>query len=257
MRPVITRLRTRAYQFSLRTGKAPEEVLGDFAQRPMPGIAVAERGPNYLVLRPQQRRRYGGDVAVMLGLAIVLAVLILTAVTPVFIVLLPLALLPGVPLLIDNRPDLAISAVADELGGTRVTVHGQASSELAAALDAYLGSLPRLSLENIGSGPQGSSGPLLPPLLEQADHRDNDAFELELARVDRFHGAVLGLETDASQLAEEALDGHLTLARRLVLDPGDDDRAVGGRRLLWAHHHDVTVADSGVDHALAVHRQRV
>jgi len=33
MRPVITRLRTRAYQFSLRTGKAPEEVLGDFAQR--------------------------------------------------------------------------------------------------------------------------------------------------------------------------------------------------------------------------------
>jgi len=76
-------------------------------------------------------------------------------VTPVLIVLLPLAVLPGVPLLIDNRPDLAISAVADDLGGTRVTVHGQASSELAAALDAYLGSLPRLSLENIGGGPQG------------------------------------------------------------------------------------------------------
>jgi hypothetical protein len=92
---------------------------------------------------------------VLLGLAIVLAVLILTAVTPVLIVLLPLALLPGVPLLIDNRPDLAISAVADDLGGTRVTVHGQASSELAAALDAYLGSLPRLTLENIGGGPQG------------------------------------------------------------------------------------------------------
>jgi hypothetical protein len=155
MRPMITRLRTRAYQFSLRTGKPPDDVLGDFAQRPMPGIAVAERGPNYLVLRPQQRRRYGGDVAVLLGLAIVLAVLILTAVTPVLIVLLPLALVPGVPLLIDNRPDLAISAVADDLGGTRVTVHGQASSELAAALDAYLGSLPRLSLENLGGGPQG------------------------------------------------------------------------------------------------------
>ena len=88
MRPTITRLRTRAYQFSLRTGKPPDDVLGEFAQRPMPGIAVAERGPNYLVLRPQQRRRYGGDVAVLLGLAIVLAVLILTAVTPVLIVLL-------------------------------------------------------------------------------------------------------------------------------------------------------------------------
>jgi hypothetical protein len=48
-----------------------------------------------------------------------------------------------------------MSAVADDLGGTRVTVHGQASSELAAALDAYLGSLPRLSLENLGGGPQG------------------------------------------------------------------------------------------------------
>jgi hypothetical protein len=34
-------------------------------------------------------------------------------------------------------------------------VHGQASSELAAALDAYLGSLPRLTLENLGGGPQG------------------------------------------------------------------------------------------------------
>jgi hypothetical protein len=155
MRPTLSRLRTRAYQFSLRTGKPPGDVLGEFAARRMPGIAVAERGPNYLVLRPQQRRRYGGDVAVLLGLVIVLAVLILTAVTPVLIVLLPLALLPAVPLLLDNRPDLAISAVADDLGGTRVTVHGQASSELAAALDAYLGSLPRLTLENIGGGPQG------------------------------------------------------------------------------------------------------
>jgi hypothetical protein len=155
MRTSLTRLRTRAYQFSLRTGKPPSDVLGEFAARRMPGIAVAERGPNHLVLRPQQRRRYGGDVAVLLGLAIVLAVLILTAVTPVFVALLPLALVPAVPLLLDNRPDLAISAVADDLGGTRVTVHGQASSELAAALDAYLGSLPRLTLENIGSGPQG------------------------------------------------------------------------------------------------------
>ena len=155
MRPTLSRLRTRAYQFSLRTAKPPDDVLGEFAARRMPGIAVAERGPNYLVLRPQQRRRYGGDVAVLLGLAIVLAVLILTAVTPVLIVLLPLALLPAVPLLLDNRPDLAISAVADDLGGTRVTVHGQASSELAAVLDAYLGSLPRLTLENLGGGPQG------------------------------------------------------------------------------------------------------
>ena len=114
MRPMITRLRTRAYQFSLRTGKAPDEVLGEFAQRPMPGIAVAERGPNYLVLRPQQRRRYGGDVAVLLGLAIVLAVLILTAVTPVFIVLLPLALRAGCA-----APDRQPSGPRDQRRGGR------------------------------------------------------------------------------------------------------------------------------------------
>ena len=103
------------------------------------GSRSPSAGPTTWCSAPSSARRYGGDVAVLLGLAIVLAVLILTAVTPVLIVLLPLALLPGVPLLIDNRPDLAISAVADDLGGTRVTVHGQASSELAAALDAYLG----------------------------------------------------------------------------------------------------------------------
>ena len=79
----------------------------------------------------------------LLGIVVVVAVLILTAITPVFIVLLPAALLPGVPALLDHRPDLAISAVPVDAGGSRVTVHGLASSELAAALDAYLGSLPR------------------------------------------------------------------------------------------------------------------
>ena len=141
MRPMITRLRTRAYQFSLRTGKPPDDVLGEFAQRKMPGIAVAERGPNYLVLRPQQRRRYGGDVAVLLGLAIVLAVLILTAVTPLVLFALPAALLPALPLIIDHRPDLALSAIEDG-DETRVTAHGQASSDLAEYLDRYLESLP-------------------------------------------------------------------------------------------------------------------
>ena len=60
-----------------------------------------------------------------------------------FATAIPIGLLPAIPVLLDNRPDLAISAVPDEDGGTRVTVHGLASPELAAALDAYLGSLPR------------------------------------------------------------------------------------------------------------------
>ncbi len=119
-------------------------MLREFAERRLPGISVAERGTNYLILRPQKRNRYGGDVAVLLGIVIVLAVLILTAISVVFIALLPVALLPAIPILLDHRPDLAISAVSDDdEGGTRVTVHGLATPELAAALDAYLGSLPR------------------------------------------------------------------------------------------------------------------
>jgi hypothetical protein len=138
------RNRTQSYQFSLLTNRPPEDALREFAERRLPGIGIAETGPNYLILRPERRHRYGGDVAVLLGVLIVLGVLILAAVSPVFIAFLPLALVPAAPVLLDHRPDLAISAVPDEeVGGTRVTVHGQASPELAAALDAYLGSLPR------------------------------------------------------------------------------------------------------------------
>ena len=139
-----SRARTHTYQFSGRTTLTPDEVLDGFAARRLPGIAVDERGQNYLVLRPHRHVRYGGDVAVVAGILIAFAVLILTAVTPVFIALLPLAVVPAIPPLLDHRPDIAMSAVEEEeRGGTRVTVHGQASPELAAALDAYLGSLPR------------------------------------------------------------------------------------------------------------------
>lgn len=131
------------YQFSLRTSRLPGDVLDEVAARPLPGIAVAERGAHYLVLRPRRRYRYGSDISVAMAVAIVLAVLIATAWSPVFIVLLPLAALPAIPLLLDRRrPDLAVSAVVDDVGGTRVTVHGEASDELAAAVDALLGALP-------------------------------------------------------------------------------------------------------------------
>jgi hypothetical protein len=135
--------RARPYQFSLVTGRAPDEVLTQLAGRPLPGIAVAERGASYLVLSPVQKRRYGADIAVGAGVGIVLIVLILTALTPVFVALLPVALLPALPILLDHRPDLAVSALGDDGGVTRVTAHGEATPELAAALDAYLGALPR------------------------------------------------------------------------------------------------------------------
>lgn len=131
------------YQFSLRTSRVPADVLDEVAGRPLPGIAVAERGTHYLVLRPQQRYRYGADIAVGAAIVIVLAVLILTALNPFLIVLLPLAVAPALPLIFDHRPTLAVSAVIDDDGSTRVTVHGEASAELAAAVDAFLGALPK------------------------------------------------------------------------------------------------------------------
>ncbi len=133
---------TRPYQSSLRTSRPPGEVLDDVAARPLPGIGVSERGAHYLVLQPRRRHRYGSDIAVGAAIVIVLAVLIATAASPLFIALLPLAVLPAVPLLLDHRPDLAVSAVADDDGSTRVTVHGEASPELAAAVDDYLEALP-------------------------------------------------------------------------------------------------------------------
>ena len=134
---------TNPYQFSLRTSRVPGDVLDEVAARPLPGIAVAERGTHYLVLRPRSRYRFGSDLAAGAAIVIVLAVLIATAWNVVLITALPLAIVPAIPLLMDRRrPDLAVSAVADDSGGTRVTVHGEASQELAAAVDAYLGALP-------------------------------------------------------------------------------------------------------------------
>ncbi|HEY8754831.1 MAG TPA: hypothetical protein VIN65_00550 [Candidatus Dormibacteraeota bacterium] len=134
---------TTPYQFSLRTSRCAGDVLDEIAARPLPGIAVAERGTHYLVLRPRRRYRYGSDIAVGAAVVIVLGVLIAAAWSPVLVALLPLAVLPAIPLLLERRrPDLALSAVADDDGGTRVTVHGEASEELAAAVDAFLGALP-------------------------------------------------------------------------------------------------------------------
>ncbi|MHB8718198.1 MAG: hypothetical protein ACYDAC_04795 [Candidatus Dormibacteria bacterium] len=133
---------THPYQFSLRTSRAPADVLDEVAARPLPGIAVSERGTHYLVLCPRRRVRYGTELAVAVAVMIVVAVLVVAAVTPIFVALLPLAVLPAVPLLLDHRPDLAVAAIVDDDGATRVTVHGEASEDLAAAVDAYLGSLP-------------------------------------------------------------------------------------------------------------------
>jgi hypothetical protein len=132
---------TLPYQIALRTSLPATEVLDQVDVTRVPGMAVAERGAHYLVLRAERRFRYGADLAAGLAIAIVLVLLILTAVTPVVLIGLPLAVLPALPLLLDHRPDLALSAIEDE-GTTRVTAHGEASADLAEYLDRYLDALP-------------------------------------------------------------------------------------------------------------------
>ncbi len=132
---------TVPYQIAVRTSLPAKDVLDHVDVTRVPGMTVAERGPHYLVLKAAQRFRYGADLAAGLAIAIVLVLLILTAVTPVVLVALPLAVLPAIPLLVDHRPDLAVSAIDDD-GTTRVTAHGEATADLAEYLDRYLDSLP-------------------------------------------------------------------------------------------------------------------
>jgi hypothetical protein len=140
------RTSTVPYQIAARTSRPAQEVLAQFDIERVPGMVVAERGAHYLVIRPVRRVRYGGEMAAGFAVVIVLALLILTAVTPLVLVALPVAVVPALPLLLDHRPDLALSAIEDD-GETRVTAHGQASSDLTEYLDRYLESLPPVELE--------------------------------------------------------------------------------------------------------------
>jgi hypothetical protein len=135
------RASTVPYQIAARTSRPAQEVLAQFDIERVPGMVVAERGVHYLVIRPVRRVRYGGEMAAGFAIVIVLALLILTAVSPLVLVGLPLAVVPALPLLLDHRPDLALSAIEED-GETRVTAHGQASADLAEYLDRYLESLP-------------------------------------------------------------------------------------------------------------------
>ena len=148
---------TLPYQFSLLTGRAPDQILGDLNDTGIGGVGVVERGDSYVVLRPASRYRFTTDMAVAAGIGILLVTLILTAITPVFIVLLPLALLPALPSYFDKRPAVAVAAVVDAEGtATRVTVHGEASPALITALDAYLGALPGADPPSVGPAAESS-----------------------------------------------------------------------------------------------------
>jgi hypothetical protein len=133
---------TTQYQFSTVTTTPPGAVLDGIAALELPDdLSVTERGATYLVIGPRPSG-YDARLAVALCAAVVLAVLILTAFWVVVVALLPLGFLPLAPLLLRDHPLLAVGAVPEDDGSTRVTVHGQAPSRLTAGLDLFLSRLP-------------------------------------------------------------------------------------------------------------------
>ena len=138
----MTSSTTTQYQFATLTTASPEAVLDGIAGLDLPDdVSVTERGSTYLVIGPKPSN-YDGRLAVGLSTLVVLAVLILAAFWVVLVALLPVAVLPLLPLLMRDKPVLAVGAVPDDDASTRLTVHGQAPSRLTAALDTFLSSLP-------------------------------------------------------------------------------------------------------------------
>ena len=132
------------YQSTQLTERAPERLLEDLAALEVTGAHVSERGSTYLVFTPVEPHPYTASLAVTLAIILAIVDLIATAWSVVVIALLPLALVPFVPLLVSDRPQVAVGAVPgeNEAHATRVTVHGRVWGDLGAALDAYLSHLP-------------------------------------------------------------------------------------------------------------------
>ena len=154
-----------AYQATQLTSRPSAGLLDDMAHLDVTGARVSERGPAYLVFARPGRRVYTASLAVTLTILLAIADLVATAASVVWIALLPLALVPFVPLLVVDRPQLAVGAVPadDQVGVTRVTVHGRVWGDLGAAVEAYMTHLP---------APLTFAEPDAPPAFEQANGTD-------------------------------------------------------------------------------------
>lgn len=141
---------TIPYSLSRRTSRAPTDVLADIARLEVAGTEVVARGSTHVVLAPGPSSRYGVGWAVTAGVALTLAVLIAAASSVTLIALLPVALLPGVPLLLRHEPRVGIGAVEDDGGDTVVTVSGDMWSALAVALHSCLAALPPPRRQMVG-----------------------------------------------------------------------------------------------------------
>jgi hypothetical protein len=158
---------TTQYQFATLTASTPETVLDGIAALELPeDVSITERGSTYLVVGPKPSD-YDARLAVALCTLLVLTVLIATAFSVVLIAFLPVAAAPLVPLLLRESNDLAVGAVPEDDGVTRVTVHGTAPARLTSALDQFLAGLPEPHVRpgsngHAANGTHAGAGPATP-----------------------------------------------------------------------------------------------
>lgn len=142
-RPTVSVPEVVPYQTTLRTTRTRRQIVDDLLALDVPGAEVVEHGDTYLVFAPRRRSLYGPGRATAVAIAVAAIVLLLTAFNVVFVVLLPAALAAYLPLVIGDHHLLAVGVVDDDdIGVTRLTVHGHAWGELKAAIDAYTSHLP-------------------------------------------------------------------------------------------------------------------
>ena len=135
------------YQGAALTSAPPVDVFTTLRASLKDGQEVIERGVGYVVVgrrRPIQGLR---EAAIAVGVIGVMVVLVLTALTPLWIVLLPLPLAVAIPFLFDRRERVAIAA-ASENSATTITLHGRATPDLKTTLNGFLEQLPELT-ENV------------------------------------------------------------------------------------------------------------
>jgi hypothetical protein len=134
------RSRNQPYQSSALTAADPAEVFAALRASLQEGATVVERGTGYVVVGSRAPVRGAREVAVAASVLGVMVVLGLTALTPLFVVLLPLPLITAVPFLLERHERVAVAA-AKESGGTTVSLHGRASPELRTTLSGFLDGL--------------------------------------------------------------------------------------------------------------------
>ena len=117
------------------------------------GLEIRDRAPSYLNLASKKSIPGGATAAIVAGVAILLVVLGLTAVTPLFIVLLPLALVPALPFVIGRGSSVTVAAF--EAGETTlVTADGRSSQLVGKVIDDFIAKLTGTETKSvIGTGP--------------------------------------------------------------------------------------------------------